>query len=78
MSLIIGTIGATLILIAFLLVQLNKLDVHSFIYNVINFIGSILLIIYAVLGMSYPFIILNSVWALFSLKDIVSKLMTND
>lgn len=70
MDLVIGTLGAFLILISFLLVQSKKVASDNILYDSINFIGSVLLIIYAVMGRSYPFIILNTVWALVSLKDI--------
>jgi hypothetical protein len=70
MDLIIGTTGAFLILVTFLLVQSKKISPDNIFYDLINFLGSLLLVIYAIRGKSYPFIILNTVWALASLKDI--------
>lgn len=72
MELLIGISGAVLILLSFLLVQTNKLDPEDLIYEVINFIGSILLIIYSVNGRAYPFIILNTVLAIASLYGIIN------
>lgn len=74
LTLIIGTTGAALILIAFIMGQFHKWKDTDLIYDAVNFIGAILLIIYAVLIVSYPFMILNAVWAAVSLRDIFSDL----
>ena len=68
---LIGTLGASIILIFFLLGQLRKIDVDSIWYDGCNFIGSAMLVLYAYLLSSIPFFILNMVWALVSLKDIL-------
>jgi len=68
---IIGFLGALIILIAFTLNQIKKWKDDYLIYDVFNFIGSTLLIIYAVMLSSYPFIVLNFVWAALSLRDIL-------
>ena len=70
MTLIIGVLGATIILVLFILEQSHKISNDSILYDVGNFIGSVLLVIYAYLLSSVPFLILNLVWAVFSLKDI--------
>lgn len=70
---VIGTLGATIILVAFILNQLNKLKNDSLAYDLLNAIGSLLLIWYAILLSSVPFLILNGVWAIVSIKDIVSR-----
>jgi hypothetical protein len=70
---VIGSLGATIILVAFILNQLNKIKNDSLAYDLMNLIGSILLIWYAILLSSIPFLILNGVWAIISLKDIVSR-----
>lgn len=72
-----GIIGATIILIAFLLNQTHIWSEEYFIYDFCNFVGSTLLIIYAVFLDSTPFIILNSVWAFVSLKDMITDLQRN-
>ncbi len=71
---LIGIVGAFLILVAFILNQIHKWDEDDLIYDFINFAGSLFLIIYSVLLKSFPFIILNFVWGLFSLKDIIIEL----
>jgi len=70
---ILGTIGAALILIAFSMNQFKKWNTEDFMYDLTNLLGSIFLVIYAINGKVWPFIILNSVWALVSLKDLVIK-----
>lgn len=69
---LIGTTGAALILILFLLNQFNKIKNNNFWYDFGNFVGSTLLVVYAYLLSSYPFLVLNLIWALFSLKDVVN------
>ncbi|XKT74780.1 MAG: hypothetical protein ACJKTH_01695 [Patescibacteria group bacterium UBA2163] len=69
---ILGVCGASIILIFFLLNQLKVLSVESIWYDSANLLGSGMLIIYAYLIGSLPFIILNVVWFLFSFKDVVA------
>ena len=71
---LIGASGACLILVAFILEQTHKWKDTDFKYDVVNLLGSSLLIIYAFLLKSYPFFILNGVWALVSLRDVIMDL----
>lgn len=73
----IGSFGAGLILIAFVLGQMHVWKDTYFVYDLLNAIGSILLVIYAWIGFSWPFVVLNLVWAAISLKDVASDLMRN-
>lgn len=70
----IGIAGATLVLIAFILEQTHRWKNTDLKYDITNAVGSILLVVYALLLRSYPFLILNAVWALVSLKDVISDL----
>lgn len=72
---LIGTIGAGIILILFILNQTNKLKNDNLYYDLLNFIGSLLLIIYASMLYSWPFVVLNFIWAIFSLKDVITKFL---
>lgn len=74
LTLIIGTSGAALILIAFIMAQIHKWKDTDLVYDAVNFIGSALLVAYAVLLVSYPFIILNIIWAAVSLRGIFLNL----
>ena len=71
---IIGASGATLILIAFILEQTHRWKDTDLKYDVVNLLGSVLLIVYAVLLHSYPFLVLNGVWAIVSLRDVIVDL----
>ena len=66
----IGTIGALIILISFILNEVHKLDSDNLIYDIANFIGGSLLAVYAYLLSSIPFLILNIVWAIVALRDV--------
>lgn len=68
---IIGSLGATIILVMFLLNQTNRLKNSSVSYDFMNFVGSLLLVVYAILLNSWPFLILNTIWGLVSLKDVL-------
>jgi len=68
---IIGIVGSTIILVAFLLNQVNKWSSASLMYDVSNAVGSSLLVLYAYLINSYPFMILNTVWFLSAFWDIL-------
>jgi hypothetical protein len=68
---ILGTFGALIILVAFILNQTHKWKDDYLIYDLFNVIGSVLLIIYAFILSSYPFIILNLVWGGLSLRDVI-------
>jgi hypothetical protein len=69
---IVGVAGATLVLIGFILVQTHRLRDEDIRYDLLNAVGSALLLWYAYLLLSYPFMILNSVWLLVSLKDVLT------
>jgi len=67
---LVGVIGAGIILTGFLLNQLGTLTAESRMYDCLNIVGALLLIMYAVLLDSYPFIILNTVWMLVSIHGL--------
>ncbi len=77
LNLLIGLTGTSLILLAFLMNQINYWSNDSLIYDFINFVGSSLMSFYALTINSFPFLILNLVWALFSLKDVLKDLTNN-
>jgi len=65
----IGIVGMALILLCFLMNQFHNWKDTSLKYDVINTIGSLLLVVYAFLIKSYPFLILNFVWFVVSFRD---------
>lgn len=68
---IIGILGAAIILLCFILNQSHVWKDTDFKYDLLNFIGSGLLVIYGLMIHGYPFVVLNSVWAIISLRDII-------
>lgn len=68
-----GILGASIILVSFLLNQFGKWTTASLSYDVANVIGSGILIGYAYLLGSWPFLVLNIVWFLVSLKDVLNS-----
>lgn len=68
--LLLGIAGMVCILYGFLMVQTHRWSEDSTIYDALNFIGAALLVFYALSGRAWPFVVLNAVWALYSLKDI--------
>lgn len=74
---IIGTSGALIILIAFIMNQIKKWEDDYLIYDFFNFVGSLLLVIYAIILSSYPFLVLNFIWAAVSFRDIIVNLKRN-
>jgi len=72
--LVIGASGMSLLLIAFVLNLFKKIMQDSIVYNVFNIIGSALLVYYAYILNSIPFIILEAVWALFAFYKLMITL----
>ncbi len=68
---IIGTLGAAIILIFFLLNQFKVVSIDNIWYDSGNALGSGVLIVYAYLLDSVPFLILNAIWFLFSFRDVI-------
>lgn len=71
---IIGSIGAALILIGFTLNQLNKWKKTDLRYDVVNLIGGALLVVFSWMISAWPFLVLNAVWTLVSLRDVINDL----
>lgn len=68
---LVGIAGTGIILIAFLLNQFGKWSTESRSYDVANAVGSLILVVYAIMLDSIPFTILNSVWFIVSFRDVV-------
>ncbi|MBU0456990.1 MAG: hypothetical protein ABH824_02195 [Nanoarchaeota archaeon] len=76
-NIIIGIIGMSLILIAFVLDEFYKeFNSNSIKYNMINIAGSGFLMFYAYTIKGWPFFILNSVWFITAIIKII-KLIKN-
>ena len=69
----IGLLCAFSLLVAFLLVQTNKLNPKGKTYNTINCVASVGLMLYAINTNSVPFIVLNAFWALAALYFLMRR-----
>lgn len=74
---LLGIAGMILILLAFIMGQTKRWKDDDLIYDLTNFAGSLLLVIYAIAGNAWPFIILNSIWGLYSLHDVIADLQNH-
>jgi hypothetical protein len=70
----IGTLGVSILLIAFGLNLLKLLSADSYAYLFLNFSGALLAGLASVLIDYIPFVILELVWMLVSLFAIIKKL----
>ncbi len=70
-SMIIGTVGVSFLLIAFGLNTSQKLSELSKTYLIMNIVGSLMAAWYAYAGEVYPFIVLEIVWATVALVRLI-------
>jgi len=69
---IIGVVGAIVILVAFFLNETHRISDDDLIYDCLNLVGTLFLVIYAIELKSLPFLILNSIWFVVALRDIIN------
>lgn len=67
-------IGAILVLLGYVLSQTGRIDAKSRQYLLMNLAGSLLLVVTALLGRQWGFLILNGVWAVVSAINLVRLL----
>ena len=70
-DLLIEVTGAILILAAFALAQFRGLDRHGALYLVLNLVGAALLTVSAATHRQWGFLLLQSVWGLVALWDLL-------
>jgi len=68
-----GIIGVVFILIAFIIGNYNDLDKRTKADEIFNLLGSLLLLAYAIDGGLLPFVILNAIWAGWSVWLLIPK-----
>jgi hypothetical protein len=56
-------LGAILILAAYALAQMRRLDQDSYVYLLLNFLGGVLLGVLAYIGRDWGFLLLEGAWA---------------
>jgi hypothetical protein len=67
---IIGIIGTTLVVGTYFLMQLNKLDPKGFLFNVINLLGAIFLLLSLLVHFNLASLIIEVFWIIASLIGI--------
>jgi len=67
---ILASIGVIILLIAFLLNLYKKLSASSKVYSLLNFIGAGICCFSSYLIRFYPFVVLESVWAIVALLSL--------
>ncbi|MDQ3928365.1 MAG: hypothetical protein M3328_04355 [Chloroflexota bacterium] len=72
---IISLTGSLLILVAFVANQLKRMSSSSLPYVVLNFIGSVILSVVAIIESQWGFLLLEGVWALVSLWSLTKFLI---
>ena len=68
---IIGTVGVSMLLIAFVLNQRERLSEHSRGFLAMNLVGAALCATSAWMVKFYPFLVLETVWALVALWGLL-------
>ncbi len=72
---LLGILSAFMALAAFVSNEYGKLTNESFLYDLLNFLAGMGLVIYALSISAIPFIITNSVWALVSGIDVLKYIL---
>lgn len=66
-------VGAVLILVAFIGVQVKRLEPTSYLYLVLNAVGSAVLALLAAIGSQWGFLLLEGSWAVVSVAGLASR-----
>jgi membrane-bound ClpP family serine protease len=70
---VLQIVGAVLILIAFIGLQVKRLVPTSYSYLVLNAVGSALLALLAAIGSQWGFLLLEGSWALVSVAGLANR-----
>lgn len=70
----VGFTGMLMILIAFFMNQTHRWKADSVIYDAFNSVGGLLMVVYAFAIQSWPFLVLNAIWTIVSVRDVVMDL----
>ncbi len=74
LPLILGIAGMLLVLLGFIMIQTHRWSPDDMAFDLVNLIGSGFLVYYGYTGSAWPFVILNGVFVLYSLKEVIVDL----
>ncbi len=74
----VGSAGVFLIVLGYLLIQLNKLTNNDLIYSLLNAIGAALIIVSLLYDFNLSSFIIEAFWLILSLVGIVRYYLTKD
>jgi membrane-bound ClpP family serine protease len=66
-------VGAVLILVAFIGLQVKRLAPTSYLYLILNAVGSALLALLAAIGSQWGFLLLEGSWAVVSVAGLANR-----
>jgi lipid-A-disaccharide synthase-like uncharacterized protein len=69
---IIGTIGASLVLLGFYRTSIGKWKNKSFWYELDNTVGALLLVVYQLQHHAYISVVVNAIWAIVAFRGLAS------
>jgi hypothetical protein len=72
---IVGILGVTIVLVAYFFLQLNKLQVSSYIYSIINAVGSLLILFSLYFDWNLSAVVIEIAWAGISMMGIIRRFL---
>ena len=74
---IMGLVGVVLILIAYFLLEIGKIDTQTLPYPVLNFVGALLIMFSLLYAFNFPALVMELAWAGISVMGI-RRVLTKD
>ena len=71
---ILGTIGVTLIIVTYALLQLGRIRSEQFAYSLMNGVGAALILISLAYSFNFPSFVVEAFWLLISLYGIANAI----
>jgi hypothetical protein len=73
---LIGTLGVILMLVAYVLLQIKRIDPYSIRYSFMNFIGSVMLLFSLYYDWNTPAVLIEMVWGAISAYGVYRAIMS--
>lgn len=74
---VISSMGTLLIVLTYLLLQINKIQSHSFLYSFLNLLGALLLAYSLLYNWNFASFMIEVFWIIISLIGLVKYFMRN-